>query len=99
MPRLPTDECTSAVSVDVEEKLYAEAEKMGITSVTLSQRLALTQFHRCLAHAPTCHGPQPCHAPQLLLQASQLVAHMSAASCQPAAGSSTSGRPPRAVGR
>jgi ABC-type uncharacterized transport system fused permease/ATPase subunit len=39
------DECTSAVSVDVEMRLYAEARKMGITSVTLSQRLALAEFH------------------------------------------------------
>ena len=39
------DECTSAVSIDVEERLYRAAEAYGITSITLSQRLALTEFH------------------------------------------------------
>ena len=39
------DECTSAVSMDVEERLYAAAKDLGITSITISQRLALTQFH------------------------------------------------------
>jgi hypothetical protein len=40
-----TDECTSAVSVDVERRLYKAAIEMGITSITISQRLALTEFH------------------------------------------------------
>eukprot|EP00936_MAST-01D_sp_MAST-1D-sp1_P000851 g851.t1 len=39
------DECTSAVSIDVEERLYRAAKAHGITSITLSQRLALTEFH------------------------------------------------------
>lgn len=39
------DECTSAVSVDVEHKLYRAAVEAGITCVTISQRLALAQFH------------------------------------------------------
>jgi ABC-type uncharacterized transport system fused permease/ATPase subunit len=39
------DECTSAVSVDVERRLYQAAREMGITSITISQRLALTEFH------------------------------------------------------
>jgi len=39
------DECTSAVSVDVEEKLYRAAKERGITSITISQRLALEEFH------------------------------------------------------
>ena len=39
------DECTSAISVDVEEKLYREASNLGITCITLSQRLALNEFH------------------------------------------------------
>ena len=39
------DECTSAVSVDVEEKLYRHAHSQGITSITISQRLALEEFH------------------------------------------------------
>ncbi|RDX73977.1 ABC transporter D family member 1, partial [Mucuna pruriens] len=39
------DECTNATSVDVEEHLYALANKMGITVVTSSQRPALIPFH------------------------------------------------------
>ena len=35
------DECTSAVSLDVEERLYQQAAKLGITCITISQRLAL----------------------------------------------------------
>ena len=38
-------QCTSACSVDVEEKLYREAVGMGIACITLSQRLALEEFH------------------------------------------------------
>ena len=58
------DECTSAVSVDVEEKLYTEAAARDITCITISQRLALEEFHSQvvflspprLSHllAPTC---------------------------------------------
>merc|ERR1711998_763708 len=40
------DECTSAVSADVELSMYAHASKLGITMITLSQRLALKQYHR-----------------------------------------------------
>ena len=39
------DECTSAVSVEVEEKLYETAAERGISCMTFSQRLALDQFH------------------------------------------------------
>ena len=39
------DECTSAVSVDVEEKLYRKARDLGIACITISQRLALHEFH------------------------------------------------------
>ena len=39
------DECTDAVSVDVEERLYETATKMGITVITISKRLALENFH------------------------------------------------------
>lgn len=39
------DECTSAVSVDVEERLYRTANDMGIACITISQRLALPEFH------------------------------------------------------
>lgn len=39
------DECTSAVSVDVEERLYRQAVDRGITLVTLSQQMSLPEFH------------------------------------------------------
>ncbi len=33
------------VSVDVEDKLFYEAKRRGITCITLSQRLALVEHH------------------------------------------------------
>lgn len=39
------DECTSAVSVDVEERMYGTAHAKGISCITISQRLALEQWH------------------------------------------------------
>ena len=44
------DECTSAVSQEVEEGLYKTARSMGITCITISQRLALEQFHTQQLH-------------------------------------------------
>jgi ABC-type uncharacterized transport system fused permease/ATPase subunit len=40
------DECTSAVSVDVEERLYKAAHEAGTSCLTLSQRLSLPDFHK-----------------------------------------------------
>jgi len=40
------DECTNAISVDVEESLYAYAQELGITMVTITQRSGgLLAFH------------------------------------------------------
>lgn len=39
------DECTSAVSVDVEAKLYNRAKELEITLLTVSHRLTLFKFH------------------------------------------------------
>ena len=39
------DECTDAVSIDVERRLYAAAIERGLTCVTISKRLALEEFH------------------------------------------------------
>jgi ATP-binding cassette subfamily D (ALD) protein 3 len=39
------DECTSAVSVDVEAILYETAKRRGITLFTVSQRGTLFKFH------------------------------------------------------
>ena len=39
------DECTSAVSIDVEERLYQTAFQKGITCITISQKMTLPEFH------------------------------------------------------
>ena len=39
------DECTSAVSVDVEGRLYEEAKKRGITLFTVSHRSSVFKYH------------------------------------------------------
>ncbi|CAD7976101.1 unnamed protein product [Amoebophrya sp. A25] len=39
------DECTSAVSVDLEELLYEECQRLGIVYVTVCHRPALKKFH------------------------------------------------------
>ena len=50
------DECTSAVSIDVEEALYRAAKERGITSITISQRLALEEFHTRELRMGDCEG-------------------------------------------
>jgi ABC-type uncharacterized transport system fused permease/ATPase subunit len=39
------DECTSAVSVDVEGFMYRHCREVGITLITISHRQTLWQFH------------------------------------------------------
>lgn len=39
------DECTSAVSIDVEAKLYNKAKELNITLLTVSHRMTLFKFH------------------------------------------------------
>ena len=39
------DECTDAVSTDVERRLYEAAFRRGIVCITVSKRLALSDYH------------------------------------------------------
>lgn len=38
------DECTSALSLDVEQKLYTQAKELGITLLTVSHRYRVLHF-------------------------------------------------------
>ena len=44
------DECTSAVSMDVEAELYNKAKELHITLFTVSHRASLFKFHEIRIH-------------------------------------------------
>lgn len=42
------DECTSAVSLEIEKILYTHAKELGITLLTVSHRPSLWQYHNVI---------------------------------------------------
>lgn len=39
------DECTSAVTLDIEKRMYEHATSLGVTMMTVSHRPSLWKYH------------------------------------------------------
>ena len=53
------DECTDAVSMDVERQLYEKIHAGNTTCITISKRLALPEFHTQQLHLGMYNPPYP----------------------------------------
>ena len=56
----PFSECTSAVSIDVEEQLYETAFEKGITCITISQKMTLPKCEHCISSVVLLLPLMPC---------------------------------------
>ena len=67
-----SSECTSAVSSDVEGRMYEHAKSLGITLITISLRYVLVQSRRPYPYSSLIHA-HSAHSPTLMRYHTQLL--------------------------